>query len=151
MQYCQLFHWVFASVRHGSSRTSLYLGWDFNVGLRWWLEQNGHVGCGFIHTYILCSAFTRLLVIIYTSRNSSVGRALDWRSKGPWFNPGFRQSLILVAGTFFVEDLEFLKLGGCGRKRKQLFDFGIEESFKLHFVRVVCVVFEVNCWVSHSF
>ena len=25
-----------------------------------------------------------------TSRNSSVGRALDWRSKGPWFNPGFR-------------------------------------------------------------
>ena len=25
------------------------------------------------------------------SRNSSVGRALDWRSKGPWFNPGFRQ------------------------------------------------------------
>ena len=24
------------------------------------------------------------------SRNSSVGRALDWRSKGPWFNPGFR-------------------------------------------------------------
>ncbi len=24
-------------------------------------------------------------------RNSSVGRALDWRSKGPWFNPGFRQ------------------------------------------------------------
>ena len=24
-------------------------------------------------------------------RNSSVGRALDWRSKGPWFKPGFRQ------------------------------------------------------------
>ena len=24
------------------------------------------------------------------SRNSSVGRALDWRSKGPWFDPGFR-------------------------------------------------------------
>ena len=26
-------------------------------------------------------------------RNSSVGRALDWRSKGPWFNPGFRQNI----------------------------------------------------------
>ena len=26
-----------------------------------------------------------------SSRNSSVGRALDWRSKGPWFDPGFRQ------------------------------------------------------------
>ena len=25
------------------------------------------------------------------SRNSSVGRALDWSSKGPWFNPGFWQ------------------------------------------------------------
>ena len=23
-------------------------------------------------------------------RNSSVGRVLDWRSKGPWFDPGFR-------------------------------------------------------------
>ena len=27
---------------------------------------------------------------ILVGRNSSVGRALDWRSKGPWFNPGFR-------------------------------------------------------------
>ena len=26
------------------------------------------------------------------SRNSSVGRALDWRSKGPWFDPGFRHN-----------------------------------------------------------
>ena len=26
-------------------------------------------------------------------RNSSVGRALDWRSKGPWFDPGFRHVL----------------------------------------------------------
>ena len=26
----------------------------------------------------------------YLSRNSSVGRASDWRSEGPWFNPGFR-------------------------------------------------------------
>ena len=27
----------------------------------------------------------------YMCRNSSVGRASDWRSEGPWFNPGFRQ------------------------------------------------------------
>ena len=26
------------------------------------------------------------------SRNSSVGRASDWRSEGPWFNPGFRHA-----------------------------------------------------------
>ena len=29
--------------------------------------------------------------LYFDGRNSSVGRALDWRSKGPWFNPGFRQ------------------------------------------------------------
>ena len=29
----------------------------------------------------------------FMCRNSSVGRALDWRSKGPWFDPGFRQPL----------------------------------------------------------
>ena len=26
------------------------------------------------------------------SRDSSVGRASDWRSEGPWFNPGSRQA-----------------------------------------------------------
>ena len=25
------------------------------------------------------------------SRDSSAGRALDWKSKGPWFDPGSRQ------------------------------------------------------------
>ena len=38
---------------------------------------------------------SRLLVrcmdVLSSSQNSSVGRALDWRSKGPWFNPGFWQ------------------------------------------------------------
>ena len=33
-------------------------------------------------------------------RNSSVGRALDWRSKGPWFDPGFRH-LILFTTIFW--------------------------------------------------
>ena len=35
----------------------------------------------------------QVILIIWPNlscRNSSVGRALDWRSKGPWFNPGFR-------------------------------------------------------------
>ena len=35
------------------------------------------------------------------SRNSSVGRALDWRSKGPWFNPGFRQFFFLFFPFMF--------------------------------------------------
>ena len=54
----------------------------------------------------LCCSGVKVLFIIATcilywscagplsivGRNSSVGRALDWRSKGPWFNPGFRHS-----------------------------------------------------------
>ena len=36
------------------------------------------------------------------SRNSSVGRALDWRSKGPWFDPGFRQKLRRLPLHFFT-------------------------------------------------
>ena len=35
-------------------------------------------------------------------RNSSVGRALDWRSKGPWFDPGFRQLVFDVFDTHFL-------------------------------------------------
>ena len=33
----------------------------------------------------------RKSVVSISSRDSSVGRALDWRSKGPWFDPGSRQ------------------------------------------------------------
>ena len=39
----------------------------------------------------LCRATTN-----HIGRNSSAGRALDWRSKGPWFDPGFRHFLILL-------------------------------------------------------
>ena len=42
------------------------------------------IGCGHIGETRLETA------TIFVSRDSSVGRALDWRSKGPWFNPGFR-------------------------------------------------------------
>ena len=38
-------------------------------------------------------------------RNSSVGRALDWRSKGPWFDPGFRHLYL-----FFLYALASRKL-----------------------------------------
>ena len=30
------------------------------------------------------------------SRNSSVGRASDWRSEGPWFIPGLRQNVFFA-------------------------------------------------------
>ena len=50
-------------------------------------------------------AFTSCMrLIIFDSRNSSVGRALDWRSKGPWFNPGFRHPAVV---TFYVIILLF--------------------------------------------
>src|SRR4029434_11319026 len=35
-------------------------------------------------------------------RNSSVGRALDRRSKGPWFDPGFRQFFKSSAPVYFA-------------------------------------------------
>ena len=41
-------------------------------------------------------------------RNSSVGRALDWRSKGPWFNPGFRHSRNTRRSTTFSPGLNHL-------------------------------------------
>ena len=40
--------------------------------------------------------------VVITSRNSSVGRALDWRSKGPWFNPGFRQAFFFSFSLLLV-------------------------------------------------
>ena len=41
----------------------------------------------------------------FPCRNSSVGRALDWRSKGPWFDPGFRQ---INRSSFQCRKLEVL-------------------------------------------
>ena len=41
------------------------------------------------------------LCVVFVGRNSSVGRALDWRSKGPRFNPGFRQCQNLAADSPF--------------------------------------------------
>ena len=41
------------------------------------------------------------------SRNSSVGRALDWRSKGPWFDPGFRQKTPATANYIFFKLFQF--------------------------------------------
>ena len=41
----------------------------------------------------------------FSCRNSSVGRALDWRSKGPWFDPGFRQ---MHRSSFQCRKLEVL-------------------------------------------
>ena len=38
------------------------------------------------------------------SRNISVGRALDWRSKGSWFNPGFRKLPLCYTFTSLTED-----------------------------------------------
>ena len=49
----------------------------------------------YLHSYImfhrkLHKNITTLFAQYLGSRNSSVGRASDWRSEGPWFNPGFR-------------------------------------------------------------
>ena len=52
-----------------------------------------HLGMGFR---------LQFFTIFSASRNSSVGRALDWRSKGPWFDPGFRQYAPAAGQHFFL-------------------------------------------------
>ena len=49
---------------------------------------------------MLAAVRTFIRPIIFDSRNSSVGRALDWRSKGPWFNPGFRHPAVVTFYSF---------------------------------------------------
>ena len=50
-----------------------------------------------------------IMDVAHASRNSSVGRALDWRSKGPWFNPGFRHSRNTRRSTTFSPGLNHLR------------------------------------------
>ena len=50
---------------------------------------------------VICHERCRTMIVhiisaMITSRNSSVGRALDWRSKGPWFDPWFRQTFFFL-------------------------------------------------------
>ena len=61
-------------------------------------------------------------------RNSSVGRALDWRSKGPRFNPGFRHGTLrrstpyffntIIRILLFVNSWTFDRMGMGRRLRK---------------------------------
>ena len=64
-----------------------------NMFYYWWL---------FCNNYCLSACHLPSLILSVatwnhcsTGRNSSVGRASDWRSEGPWFNPGFRQLFFL--------------------------------------------------------
>ena len=60
---------------------------------------------------LFCS-FIKWCVCEVISRNSSVGRALDWRSKDPWFKtgelnqvlnyPGFRQCLLFKSFFWII-------------------------------------------------
>ena len=38
----------------------------------------------------------------FIGRNSSAGRASDWRSEGPWFNPGFRHVYFCINCFYIV-------------------------------------------------
>ena len=56
------------------------------------------------YSYVILRAGQNKLSLeskIPKSRNSSVGRALDWRSKCPRFNPGFRQCGIFFSVIFY--------------------------------------------------
>ena len=81
---------------------------SFRGVIYWWNVWSIVYSCPAIRThnhynsvFVVLHGMTHWVIIgLLTSRNSSVGRALDWRSKGPWFDPGFRHPPILVAGTF---------------------------------------------------
>ena len=70
------------------------------------------------------------------SRNSSVGRALDWRSKGPWFDPGFRHLILL---TIMIWNYE----------RK----IGVEETsqFSVYFLTITIVIINYHVPIVSSF
>ena len=41
------------------------------------------------------------------SRDSSVGRASDWRSEGPWFNPGSRQQSKIALEVSICKNVKY--------------------------------------------
>ena len=49
----------------------------------------------------------------YMCRDSSVGRASDWRSEGPWFDPESRQFFFVRSIKFFWTILSFQNLCHC--------------------------------------
>ena len=50
---------------------------------------------------------------VFVGRNSSVGRALDWRSKCPWFDPWFRQLFYLLRAVVCVFSVRTTRLWRC--------------------------------------
>ena len=75
-----------------------------NTFYYWWLFCNNNYCLSACHLPSLI-----LLVATWnhcsTGRNSSVGRASDWRSEGPWFNPGFRQLFFLFCMAKIAETI----------------------------------------------
>ncbi len=54
--------------------------------------------CNNTNFWLSCQVRIVKVVVMYRSRDSSVGRALDWRSKGPRFDPGSRQFFLWICG-----------------------------------------------------
>ena len=73
---------------YGLHAMAVYFDWEKTLK---YLGKPPRPSCGFFFVSLHHQA----------SRNSSVGRALDWRSKGPWFNPGFRQFFFLFFPFMF--------------------------------------------------
>ena len=64
--------------------------------MEWWSSLRSAIVLGGRHTHRLNNYINSFQV---RGRDSSVGRALDWRSKGPWFDPGSRHFFFF----FFLE------------------------------------------------
>ena len=73
------------------------------------------------------------------SRDSSVGRASDWRSEGPWFNPGSRQFFFYISYS---------------EQSKHVLDTEMLNVFSLMWTGESCKILKCflafnSCWVKH--
>ena len=74
-------------------RTLCPVGLDFAQNITEYSQHDLHISDS-IGSFFFLFRYSKSSISSTSRRNSSVGRALDWRSKGPWFDPGFRQLLL---------------------------------------------------------
>ena len=75
------FRYLKRCIRYKLEDTILMTGIGRNLGQNTWSYETASM------------ALSKSTLGVPASRDSSVGRASDWRSEGPWFNPGSRHKL----------------------------------------------------------
>ena len=83
------------SSRVGSSPTRSVRALHSQILYYWWSSRQTILGNGFIIFQRFAGVWDWQIWSpeLVSSRDSSVGRASDWRSEGSWFNPGSRHMI----------------------------------------------------------